>query len=91
MGIGDYIWPFEKRFRDIPCARDAAIAGVAGGPITGALVIMVKGNYKQAVPISVMSGMAYFWLYFMVCRVSYFNTKLKSREFVDAIKTGKIE
>lgn len=91
MGIGDYIWPFEREFKKIPCGRECALIGVAGGPITGALGMIFFGKYRQAVPISVISGMAYFWVSFIVCRVNYARTQLKSKKFLEALKTGKLD
>lgn len=91
MGIGDYLWPFDKEFSKIPCGRECAIIGLTGGPITGALGIIFLGKYRQAVPISVISGLAYFWVSFIVCRTNHFRTQYKSRQFLQALKSGKID
>lgn len=89
MAIGDYLWPFEREFSKIPCAREAAISGMLGGPMIGAASIIWSGRLAQATPVAVYSGFTVFWLSFLACRYKEYRTRQISEQLLDVIKSGR--
>lgn len=91
MGISDYIWPFKKKFSEIPCAREASIAALVGGPCTGALFIIITGRPSVGFKTSVRAGFAIFWLSFIVCRYQQAQYRSYELQFREAMASGKID
>lgn len=91
MGIIDYLWPFQKKFQEIPCAREAGIAAFLGGPATGALAFIVTSKPKKAFFATTNSGFVYFWITFLVYRYQYNRSKKLSEQFKEAIDTNKLD
>lgn len=91
MGIGDYIWPFQRKFQDIPCAREAGLAAFLGGPATGALIFVTTGRPKASFFGTTYSGFAYFWITLFICRYQYARSKLLSEKFKEAVDTNKLD
>lgn len=91
MGIGDYIWPFEKKFSQIPCAREAAIAALLGGPAAGALTLILTNKGLLAYKTSIFSGLAVLWVSFGVCRYKVAQYKEIGEQFREAMRSGKID
>lgn len=91
MGISDYIWPFEKKFSEIPCAREASIAALTGGIGLGASSIIITNQVKYAYKTSIYSGFALFWITFLACKYQHHRVKKLSDQFVEAYKSGEID
>lgn len=91
MGFFDYIWPFEKKFSQIPCAREAGITGLLAGPALGCLTIIRFGHGRYAVKATTYGGFAAFWISFIMCRIEQSRIKRNSDRFVEAVKEGKID
>lgn len=91
MGLGDYLWPFERKFSEIPCAREAGIAAMAGGVGLGASSILITNQTKYAYKTSIYSGFALFWITFLACRFQHNRVKKLSEQFVEAYKSGDID
>lgn len=87
MGVLDYLWPFEKKFSEIPCAREAGIAGMVGGIGTGASSIIIFNTPRYAYKTSIFSGFAIFWVTFIVCGIE----QRKAKAVVDKLKSGEID
>lgn len=91
MGIGDIIWPFERKFSEIPCAREAGIAALTGGPGLGALGFIYSNSPKFAYKTTIYGGLLSFWVTFLYCRYEYEKTKKLSKQFQEAYRTGKLD
>lgn len=91
MGIGDYIWPFDRKFSQIPCAREAGIAGLTGGPGLGALAFIKTNSARFAYKTTVYGGFIAFWATFLYCRYEYASRKKLTKRFQDAYKSGKLD
>lgn len=91
MGLRDILWPFEKKFTDIPGAREAGLACLLGGPGMGALSIIVKGTPKYAFQTSIYSGFVIFWVTFIATRTQYTMAKAAQDQFIQAYKAGKVD
>lgn len=91
MGISDYLWPFERKFSQVPCAREAAIAGLTGGIASGALVIVFRNRYLLAYKVSVYSGVGICWLSFSICRYINYQKKKVADQFKEDYSTGKFD
>lgn len=61
------IKPFEKSLLEIPCFRDAALAGIGGGICLGAVRVIMNKPLK-AVKTSIYGGLAIMWISFIYCR-----------------------
>lgn len=85
------LWPFQKNFSDIPCAREAAIAGMTGGIGLGASSIIIMNRYKYAFKTSVYGGFVVFWVAFLSCRYQYAKTKDLSKQFIDSMARGDVD
>jgi hypothetical protein len=91
MGINDYIWPFQKRFSDIPCAREASIAAIVGGIGLGAASIIITNQTRYAYKTCAYGGFVAFWITFISCRYQHRQAKNISGQFVEALKKGDID
>lgn len=91
MGLSDYVWPFNKKFSQIPCAREAGIAALLGGPGLGAVSILIIGHGKYAYQTSVYAGFVIFWVSFGMCRYQYAKKSNLSDQFIEAYKSGTID
>lgn len=84
MGLGDFLWPFERKFSQVPCAREAGIAAVIGGPCIGAIVQVLNNNVVKTWNAVGISGFIIFWVAFIKCRVEQDRTKRIAREWQEA-------
>lgn len=91
MGIVDYIWPFQKKFSEIPCARESALAGLMGGTCAGALVIILKSKPLLAYKITVFAGVGICWVTFGYCRYDYAKQQKMAEQFQEAQRAGIID
>lgn len=91
MGIGDYIWPFQRKFSEIPCAREAGIAALLGGPCAGALVIILTSRGILAYKTSIFSSFGLFWASFGICRYQDAQYRDTAIQFKEAVRSGKID
>lgn len=91
MAITDFIWPFEKKFSQIPCAREAAIFGILGGPMIGALGLIYDKKPLLAYKRSVAMGFVFFWAAFITCRYQNANKAHITEQFKDALSSGKLD
>lgn len=95
MGISDYLWsimwPYEKPFSKVPCAREAAIAGLITAPCAGAAVVIFRGKPPTILKASLLSGLGVFWTGFILCRIQYSILKKASEEFSEAVASGKFD
>lgn len=90
MGITDWLWPFEKKFSDIPGAREATMAALVGGSVVGAFQIIIN-RPKLAFPRSVNSGFVIFWISFTILQFREAKMKLQTSKFKDAVNSGKLD
>lgn len=91
MGIGDYLWPFERKFSQIPCAREASLAALLGGPAIGAVTYALTSKPNITYRNTIYSGFGLFWITFLVCRYEYERQKRHAQIFKEALATGKID
>jgi hypothetical protein len=91
MGIGDYLWPFQKNFSEIPCAREASIASMVGGVGLGAASIIITNQTRYAYKTSMYGGFVTFWIAFISCRYQYKKAKDLSGQFVESMRRGDID
>lgn len=91
MGFSDYIWPFQRKFSEIPCAREAGITACLGGPATGALALIATGKPRTTFFATTYSAFIYFWGTFLVLRYQYTKTKQQSALFKEAMETNKLD
>lgn len=91
MAISDYLWPFEKKFSKIPCAREAAIFGMTGGPILAGLVLIYDKKPKLVVQRAVTSGLVLFWIAFLSCRTQNVRLQNATAEFKESLEKGKFD
>jgi len=91
MGIGDYIWPFERKFHQIPCAREAAIAGMFGGAGLGALTVIIRRDTILGAKVIVYGGVGVFWATFLALRYRNNRQKIQSEKYIEALNTGKLD
>jgi hypothetical protein len=91
MGLGEYLWPFQKKFSDIPCAREASISGMVGGIGLGAASIIITNQTKYAYKTSIYGGFVAFWVAFISCRYQYQKTKNMSGQFIESMSRGDID
>lgn len=91
MGISDYLWPFERKFSQIPCARESAIAALLGGPCAGALVIILTSKGILAYKTSIFSSLGIFWISFGVCRYQHAQYRETATQFKEGMRSGRID
>lgn len=91
MGILDSLWPFQRKFSEIPGAREAAIAGLLGGVGIGASSIIILNHAKYAYRTSIYSGFAIFWVTFIFYGLEQRRMKRLSEQFMDSYKSGKLD
>lgn len=90
MAISDILWPFERSFSDVPCAREAGLGAVGGGPLIGGLTLILTKNPLVAFRYSIYSGIGIFWLIFPVCRYQFGVEKLRVAKLEKDYGEGKI-
>lgn len=91
MGIGDYLWPFERKFSKIPCAREAAIGGLVAGPVAGAVTFMVTSRVPLSYKMVIYGGLAGFWITFLSCRSQLAYARKRTQRYRDAVARGEID
>lgn len=91
MAITDYLWPFERKFSQIPCAREGAIFGMIGGPIFAGTALIFDKKPQLLFKRSILSGIALFWLSFLTCRYKNAQVKSATKMFQDSIDQGKFD
>lgn len=91
MGIGEFIWPFDRKFSQIPCARESALVALIGGPCLGAAYYLLTSRVFPSYKVTVYGGANLLWLSFIVCHYNYRNSKKIYRNFQDDLRTGKID
>lgn len=90
MGLGDYLWPFQKPFTKVPCAREAALGALIGGPCLGAASIIFTKRYSYAFKTTTYSSFLIFWITFLPCRFNEARSKRLSEQFMQAVEEGKV-
>lgn len=96
MGIED-LWPFERKFSQIPCSREAGISGITGGVVVGAITYMLTSGHNprkrgDIIYKSVIySGFIMFWVGFLGCRHQQNKQKRLTEAFQEALREGKID
>lgn len=91
MGIGERLWPFERKISQIPCAREAGIASLSAGPCLGALVLIFKRRPILAFKTTLYSSAGILWGAFGICRINEAGAKLNSESFNSDLSSGKID
>lgn len=91
MGISDYLWPFQRNFSEIPCAREASLAALIGGPCIGAVTFALTSKPNITYRNIIYSGFGLFWVTFLGCRYQYNEQKRRARIFQEAFAAGKID
>lgn len=91
MGIGDYLWPFQRKFSEVPCAREASIAALLGGPGVGAVTYMITSKPKLTYTSIMYSGFAIFWIAFLSCRHQWSQQKKQADLIRQSYLAGKID
>lgn len=91
MGFSDYIWPFKKKFSQIPCAREASITALLGGTGLGAVALIATNKGLIAYKTSCYAGAAILLISFGVCRYEFYKQTKLSEEFKELANSGKID
>lgn len=91
MGIKDYLWPFQRKFSEIPCAREASITALLGGPCVGAVTYALTSKPNITYRNILASGFVFFWIAFISCRYDYNQQKKRAELFRDLLSAGKID
>jgi len=91
MGILEYIWPYEKKFSEIPGTREAGIVAFIAGPTLGALTIALKGTPRYAFKTTTYSTFVIFWVAFIYTRTQYTIQTVAQEKFVKAYRAGEID
>ena len=89
MGVWSYLWPFEKKFQDIPCARESCIYAQIGGVGVGAVHFMFTSQVRRSCHVAVGSGILILWISFFICRYQDAQLRIRSKAFEDTIKSNK--
>lgn len=91
MTISNYLWPFQRKFSEVPCAREAALVALLGGVGIGSTSIVITRKMKYAFKSSVYTGFALFWISLGVCRYQMAKMKQLSEQFIEAYERGDID
>jgi len=91
MGLLDYMWPYERKFIEIPGTREAGIVAFIAGPSLGALTIILKGTPRYAFKTTTYSTFVIFWLSFIYARTQYAIQTVAQENFVKAYRAGEID
>lgn len=84
------LWPFQRSFKDIPCAKEACIAGLITGLGFSSLVFIVKPVPARVIPHFLLSGGLVYFCYFGVCRFNVYKETVRVNKIKEALAEGQI-
>ena len=79
------LWPFEKRFQDIPCGREAALTGLLAFPIVGGFAYIFTGNGIRSMRWGTNVGIGLLLLTFIPCRIDFERKLTQARQIQSGI------
>lgn len=75
MGLLEYLWPFDKPFSKIPCAREASLIAVIGGSCLGGAYYMLTSKVGGTYRVALLGGANLLWISFTICHYNYRKSK----------------
>lgn len=83
------VWPFEKKFTEVPCARESAMSGILGGVLVGAYWFTKRP--QRSFPVAVNSGFVIFWVTYVGCRILHWRQQTNMERFKKMSETGELD